>query len=57
LIIKLLERDTSKRLGCGDGNYKDVLSHEVFSSINIEKLEKLELEPPFKPNISEQDLT
>lgn len=57
LIVKLLERDTSKRLGCGQGNYKDVLSHEVFSKINIKKLEKLELEPPFKPNLSEHDLS
>lgn len=34
LILKLLERDTSKRLGAQD-DFSEVLSHPVFSKIDI----------------------
>ena len=38
LITKLLDRDTSKRLGSKD-DFTEVLSHPVFKDINIEELE------------------
>ena len=38
LITKLLDRDTTKRLGSKD-DFTEVLSHPVFKDINIEELE------------------
>ena len=53
LIAKLLDRDTSKRLGCGPDDFKEVLAHKAFRNIDIVKLENQLIDPPFKPNISE----
>ena len=56
LIVKLLERDTTKRLGAKD-DFTEVLSHPVFKDISIEELEMNKITPPFKPNISNKDLS
>ena len=56
LIVKLLERDTTKRLGAKD-DFTEVLSHPVFKNISIEELEMNKITPPFKPNISNKDLS
>jgi len=54
LIVKLLEKDRSKRLGAED-DFAEILSHPCFSSIDIQKLESKSIPPPFKPDI-EKDL-
>ena len=56
LITKLLDRDTTKRLGSKD-DFTEVLSHPIFKDINIEELEANKVVPPFKPNISTKDLS
>jgi atypical protein kinase C iota type len=38
LIDKLLEKDASKRLGSGPGDYREILKHPVFQNLDIEKL-------------------
>uniref|UniRef100_A0A8C7C483 protein kinase C n=1 Tax=Neovison vison TaxID=452646 RepID=A0A8C7C483_NEOVI len=47
ILEKLLERDTSKRLGVS-GNIK---IHPFFKTINWTLLEKRAVEPPFKPKV------
>jgi serine/threonine protein kinase len=56
LVSKLLERDKSKRLGTKD-DFAEILSHPVFANIDIQKLEKGEIVPPFKPSINQKDLS
>ena len=47
----LLTRDPEKRLGSGPNGSENVKKHPFFKSIDWEKLEKKELEPPFKPKV------
>ncbi|KAJ8341478.1 hypothetical protein SKAU_G00337690 [Synaphobranchus kaupii] len=47
LLVKLLEKDPNHRLGTV-GNIRE---HPFFKSIDWTKLEKRELEPPFKPKM------
>lgn len=56
LIQKLLDRDTTKRLGAKD-DFTEVLSHPIFKNVNIEDYENYKITPPFKPNISTKDLS
>ena len=55
LIVKLLEKDKTKRLGAQD-DFAEILSHPVFAGIDIQKLEGKEVPPPFKPQISDEDM-
>jgi len=48
LIVRLLEKEKSNRLGAKD-DFVEILSHPVFSHINIQALENKEIVPPFKP--------
>ena len=56
LVNKLLDRDKSKRLG-SKGGVKEVLSHPVFKGLDLDKLEKGEIDPPFKPATTDKDLS
>ena len=56
LVTKLLERDKSKRLGNKD-DFAEILSHPVFKNLDIGKLEKGEVTPPFKPSVNQKDLS
>ncbi len=56
LILKLLDKDKSKRLGHKD-DFFEVLSHPFFADIDIEGLEKKLVVPPFKPNFGNKDFT
>jgi serine/threonine protein kinase len=52
LIKKLLEKNRKKRLGAkGDAN--EILAHPFFAGIDLQKLLNKELEPPYKPEISD----
>lgn len=52
LIKKLLEKDKTKRLGAAE-DVKEVLAHPFFNGLDIEKLIRKEIEPPYKPVISD----
>lgn len=52
LINKLLCKDKDKRLGA-EGDVSEVLGHPFFSGLDLEKLLSKELEPPYKPFISD----
>ena len=51
LIKRLLEYNPKKRL-----KYKEIISHPFFKGTNWEKIERLETNPPFIPEINEDNL-
>jgi len=53
LLAAFLERDVTKRLGCkpdGEG-IQDIQAHPWFSSLDWDKLENKQLQPPFIPDV------
>ena len=54
LIVRLLEKDRTKRLGAED-DFAEILSHPIFQGIDIQKLESKLIPAPFKPDI-EKDM-
>lgn len=52
LICLLLNKDKHQRLGAKDGA-DEILRHPFFKDIDMPKLIKKELEPPYKPAMSE----
>lgn len=52
MINKLLCKDKTKRLG-GNGDVEEILSHPFFADLDIKKLLKKEIPPPYKPEISD----
>jgi hypothetical protein len=52
VINKLLCKDKTKRLG-GNGDVEEILSHPFFADLDIKKLLKKEIPPPYKPEISD----
>lgn len=51
LLLALLEKDSKKRIGSKD-DAAEVKKHPWFSDIDWGKLEKREIEPSFKPDLS-----
>jgi len=50
-IDQLLDRNPKTRLGCGAGGKEKIMQHPFFKDIDWAKLEKREVEPPFKPDV------
>jgi serine/threonine protein kinase len=56
LLSRMLEKDRKKRLGA-TYDVQEILSHTFFQGLDLEKLKRKELVPPFVPKIvSDQDL-
>ncbi|XP_075874173.1 protein kinase C eta type isoform X2 [Nelusetta ayraudi] len=53
ILKALLTKNPARRLGCvaSEGGEDAVVSHAFFATIDWEKLNRRELEPPFKPRI------
>jgi classical protein kinase C beta type len=51
LLDGFLNRDPSKRLGCGPNGKTDIKRHPFFDRLDWAKLEARQIPPPFKPNI------
>lgn len=49
--IKLLEKDPQKRLGTPGCSAGDIIDQPFFKNINWDKLDRKEIEPPFKPKV------
>ena len=52
LITKLLEKQPENRLGTKEG-IKEVLEHPWFSEIDLDQLHLKQIEPPFKPELTD----
>lgn len=53
IIHGLLTRNPNQRLGSLAGAEDDILNHEWFADIDFDKLRGYEIEPPYKPEISD----
>ena len=51
IIRGFLIKKREDRLGCGANGEQDIKSHPFFGKIDWEKLEKRQMEPPFKPSV------
>eukprot|EP00045_Choanoeca_perplexa_P002752 m.26311 g.26311 ORF g.26311 m.26311 type:complete len:471 (-) comp11686_c0_seq1:128-1540(-) len=52
---RLLDKEPSTRLGGGVRDGHEIKEHPWFGSIDFAKLDKMELEPPFKPKVKSAD--
>ncbi|CAL4067793.1 unnamed protein product [Meganyctiphanes norvegica] len=53
IIKSFLTKNPDKRLGSGPNAEMDIKKHSFFNHIEWDKLEKLEIKPPFQPNITD----
>ena len=52
LLTKLLNRDQSKRLGNGDTDASDIMSHPFFRDVDWEQLRARKVPAPYKPVVA-----
>ena len=52
LIQKLLIKEKNERLGF-EGGFEFIKKHHFFNGIDFDKLEKMEIEAPYKPTIND----
>jgi serine/threonine protein kinase len=50
-VKAFLERDPIKRLGMESSAYGSIKNHRFFRSINWQKLENRQIQPPFIPSV------
>jgi len=55
LLEGLLTRDVERRLGSGPDGSNNVKKHPFFKDIDFDKMERKELEAPFKPRVKDAD--
>ncbi|XP_036372745.1 ribosomal protein S6 kinase beta-2-like isoform X2 [Megalops cyprinoides] len=57
LIKKLLKKNPAQRLGSSKADYADIQKHPFFRHINWDDLLNKRVEPPYKPCLSEEDVS
>lgn len=57
LLKRLLEPNPSKRIGNGSEGAKEIKDHSFFKEIDWKKLYNKELEPPFNPEVENEEDT
>jgi len=55
IISKLLEKNPGPRLGKNGLN--EIKNHPFFADINFDMIKNKKVKPPYKPNVTEEDLT
>ncbi|XP_054276336.1 uncharacterized protein LOC128995361 isoform X2 [Macrosteles quadrilineatus] len=56
ILMQLLEKEASKRLGSCENGALEVMAHPFFNGLDWDRLERRELVPPFKPNVHPLDV-
>jgi p70 ribosomal S6 kinase len=51
-VLQLLQKEASKRLGCGAKGIEEIKGHKWFKPINWKKLDAREIEPSFRPDVA-----
>nr|CAH0108306.1 unnamed protein product [Daphnia galeata] len=51
VLVLLLEKDPQKRLGTPGCSAGDIIDQPFFKSINWDRLDRKDIEPPFKPKV------
>ena len=51
MLLLLLEKNPSKRLGVSDSIQGDIRSQAFYNSIDFYKLERKQIAPPYKPKL------
>lgn len=51
LILSLLEKDSSKRLGCGEQDAEQIKAHPFFKGLNWDDVLQKKVPTPFKPHV------
>lgn len=51
ILLALMEKDWTKRLGYGQNGPNDVMAHQFFEGLSWSLLERRELKPPYKPTV------
>uniref|UniRef100_A0A7E4VPX7 non-specific serine/threonine protein kinase n=1 Tax=Panagrellus redivivus TaxID=6233 RepID=A0A7E4VPX7_PANRE len=54
LLIKLLVKNPTQRLGGGPDDWREIQVHEFFRPINWDKLYRKEIPPPYKPDLKSE---
>lgn len=57
ILSKLLKRDPKNRLGSGSTGVEEIKAHPFFSEIDWVALEAKKIQPPFKPKVTEGQMT
>lgn len=58
LVLKLVEKDPAKRIGCNAGGAEELKAHPFFRDIDWDKLYAKEITPPYIPKVkSNRDTT
>lgn len=52
ILMQLLERSPSKRLGSGERGADDIMAHPFFRNINWNDLKQKKVKPPYRPQTS-----
>lgn len=52
LLLQLLQKEASKRLGCGPTGSEEIKRHKWFKPINWKKLETRQIQPSFRPEVA-----
>ncbi|KAM0953825.1 putative protein kinase AGC-Pl family [Dioscorea sansibarensis] len=55
LLKGLLQKESSRRLGSGPGGSNEIKNHKWFKSINWRKLDAREIQPSFRPNVTDKN--
>ncbi|KAK7340064.1 hypothetical protein VNO77_20756 [Canavalia gladiata] len=52
LLKGLLQKEASRRIGCGSRGIEEIKGHKWFKQINWKKLEAREIQPSFRPEVA-----